>query len=1303
MTTTYVTLDTTETAGISGLRKQWNEPVVLMPVVVSPTTGVLSGGAAFYVPQNPTGPGSTYRGITAASNGRRISANWFADAPSRQPASPGALNPGALVFDAVHRSLLVRFPGCAQEIASKLAAGNRISKLELLLDYFDTELWPEGYIVPPALGSIGSKWRDTQPNWNAVAFALRKPWKADPTDGPTYNAYINGKGFWKEYGAANKDFDRFVPELGSAEVSSSQPVGAIDVTDTVNNTTYGATLQDRIIRLEACGFIVKKQEIYDVKFCLPGVGDEWTSATGGRGILLKRVRLKITYEDMQPPVTLVLPNFDLDFNTLKATLAATPDGSPTATLPTAGEIATLANDLRFQQPSWMTETWQWNNVSNLARLRGDNINPVVPPIVNIDPAVPLFPEANSVAGFEAWIDIQLGVPPRTSRFLGQGGAKGAPELISEYFRYQAALSKLPSVIDHWSLYWWSWLAPGRAYPTFSFNSPPPRGWARGINGTAEGPSGQQAQAYYTATKDWRGNFSIYRTYTRIQGTANYNFTAIAGACGGSKQSGSPALIESEVIKGIEENLVRKWCWQDGSFQEFIDHYYLGFSLKASKALQCISVGSSSSPYLAILNASVQAKMIEGVTTLWHPRLRRFTSPSDRTGIAYLVGIQEGASCVVHTLSPNGALTDVPSGGAAPPAELSVPRINSANVSKMPVFAGDVTPAEVAFLFADPVAPWAPTWVSNIIDNKPIPFWAVSTSRDYASFPTPPRWKCSYQGANYGLASVDIASKKETNPFMAQWRRSSVSSVNSMLELSTLIAKAAVNRTEMLYTEGGEPANAPESAIKQMNAKGQQGQYQFAVQYRNKAVFLASPVTRGAAAGSTPWSFLNIKPNENIKSIQCTISLISLSAPTWKIYVGNNPTPIAVFPPHQIPLSTPYDFKASVIFLEDGDTYLAIIPLPGTNLGRDADVEIFSAPPFSTAIPSTGEIRPTKMQGGGGSGGDCIMQEALRINLYNYKSSAALPRNNNSRRDEVNRAFSGFVLEMGDASDSSSFATFRTRILNGSLTVSQSTSSPFRVDIEFTSGGDTLRTQFLPLYNGEANPTLAFPAGSRTVALAGSAPTSLYNKTVLGRPLDIDTNLTQQGKSGELNKNGAIVRLETKATGYLQTEPQSGTSLALIASLPDTDFTSWFFSAPIPVPGHPTVVVTADGRLGLLQVVIQKPTAPGGPTKIWVTYGLSVAQKGSSLSQVASGLFFAGLSGPVPIVVLNGSPYTSPLDSITIPAQTVTTGGVSTSFPAQAGLTLPLPEGPGYNSTTFSSRYTSHRNNFPSFFPTVVIP
>jgi len=123
-----LTLDAPQTAGISGLRAMWDTPV-----------GLSSDGAVAEVDKGQFG--------------KAPSAFWSPTAKARQ-AEGGGLKPGAIAFDAVHRSLLVRFPGAGNKIAAELKRGKTIQKVELLLPFKSTELWPEGYNDPAGLSFL---------------------------------------------------------------------------------------------------------------------------------------------------------------------------------------------------------------------------------------------------------------------------------------------------------------------------------------------------------------------------------------------------------------------------------------------------------------------------------------------------------------------------------------------------------------------------------------------------------------------------------------------------------------------------------------------------------------------------------------------------------------------------------------------------------------------------------------------------------------------------------------------------------------------------------------------------------------------------------------------------------------------------------------------------------------------------------------------------------------------------------------------------------------------------------------------
>jgi hypothetical protein len=139
--------------------------------------------------------------------------------------------PGALVFDAVHRGLLVRFPGSAEAIAAKLKDGFTVQKLELVLPFEKTDRGtyngaPDSYADRMSFGGV-ENYAKTNPQWHALAWPLRRPWTADKDAGPTFNAYLNGAGYWAKYGAQDETLDRFPMQFGPTEVSYKATEGLV--------------------------------------------------------------------------------------------------------------------------------------------------------------------------------------------------------------------------------------------------------------------------------------------------------------------------------------------------------------------------------------------------------------------------------------------------------------------------------------------------------------------------------------------------------------------------------------------------------------------------------------------------------------------------------------------------------------------------------------------------------------------------------------------------------------------------------------------------------------------------------------------------------------------------------------------------------------------------------------------------------------------------------------------------------------------------------------------------------------------
>ncbi len=113
---------------------------------------------------------------------------------------------GELYFDAT-RPLLIRFPEMAEAVHKRLAAGEQVVRLELVLE------WERQEGAGPQRGRSGwgadEQYAADPGEWHVVGHALLKPWGVGgDVGGPTFNAHIGGVGFWARGGAAADGIDR---------------------------------------------------------------------------------------------------------------------------------------------------------------------------------------------------------------------------------------------------------------------------------------------------------------------------------------------------------------------------------------------------------------------------------------------------------------------------------------------------------------------------------------------------------------------------------------------------------------------------------------------------------------------------------------------------------------------------------------------------------------------------------------------------------------------------------------------------------------------------------------------------------------------------------------------------------------------------------------------------------------------------------------------------------------------------------------------------------------------------------------
>ena len=659
-----------------------------------------------------------------------------------------------------------------------------------------------------------------------------------------------------------------------------------------------------------------------------------------------------------------------------------------------------------------------------------------------------------------------------------------------YLLYQDGMPE--PLREHMRRYWEAWLMPGRPYTELQHNQ-----W--GIWTKPE-------NSYYAKTGDWRGNHSFYRdSYTRFVSTMNFNNNATQAALLGGSIINDPYAIDDGRF-GLEHILLRLWSWYDGTTQESIDHYYLGLTLYSQKAFADLGP----TPLDRMMGRNMLMKTMDELASCYHPATRRFIASSGRTGRAEVLGINEGVNCILNTVSKKGALHDVYN-----PDRLS-----------MPVAGHDLPPDLVAR--QQLIGPWMPLWMGNIVDDKPLPFEMTADFKQWGAFREHPLWKRSYLGHNYGLASLDIGTGNQTVPVMAQWRRDEKPADN-LQETGTLLMRYGLNTTEFydsLY-HGSTQSNANGSV-------GEQGGSTYTVQWKNKAIVFTSPKKNFK-------DYARVMPAK-ITSMQSSIALANYQLnPMWQLYIDGKPMG------NQLPVKAK---QSSRITIQDGVTYVGIIPIPATDLGRSEEILI------------TDGGKPVDLQGGGKAA------PTLVINSYNYYQPAKPFDMKTADWTAVDRAYGGFVIEMGDATEYASFADFQRYIAAAKLSLRWDSTAGV-LNAVYKSGKDTIEAGFRPEYDGGWDKNVPSEQCFPYRRANGQWP-------YLPEGIDRDSNYSIQGTAGTLTKNGASLQHQPGLMAYLLTEPVSGNYL-FSNPLPDPQFLD------MTAPGG--LHLTADGRLGLAQVLV----------------------------------------------------------------------------------------------------------------------
>ena len=1041
-----------------------------------------------------------------------------------------------LFFDAVHRFLLLRYPGCAEQIHAQVAAGSRIASAKLVLRY-EAHEWlrvtgyrHRGYALKDQPG----------PMWHAQVWSLRRPWIADTELGPTWNAAVNGLVYWRQGGARSRNLDRSETPLGEAGLWPDHPVGEIDVTPALTSTRHGATLGRRLRRLDDCGFLIRKAELSEFS------RGEKATVIGCNRLWVKPPELVVTLKRTAAAEELPALPSPADIRARAAALRTEgPEGLPPTRIP--ADLAELAAAHRAKPPGM--PGWMWQRVRELRELRTPSDEHYA--------TTRLFDQLESGRReeYDKAMELILSSPP--GWFMGHSHL----DFMIPLLEYD---DMLPGVVRY------------------------------------------HLHKFFEAR--WTPPYDEVALQTRV------GYHGGMGTFNHQNQFRHEALLAGELL-GMTDLAIhgrrnlsllnRQMIFADGTIQERGDSFYLGISLGSLGCTRKHSVDP-----LTRLKADLGAeKVIFECSATYHPGLRRRVSRvARRYRIEDLVLAQDVPRGILHTLSRKGVLIETDRLYMYPDPVLAAKLAAGEKLSRTEksLALGTRTinfhacqPDRVALL-----APWGAEWEANVIDRKPLPFLTVST--DYVrALLEDPVYNVTYLGPNYGLASINLDNGVEW-PMMAAWRRAE-RDVERLEDLGLLWIWTYTNGKLSSSYNHQEPRSVRRAPLHGM------------LQHNNKLIHLTRPVDRALAQPDL---------KDGIGSVSSRVLLYQ--------YGRGNPPRLFINgePVSEFPVSAG---AGDVIALDEGATYIGLIPVPSTVMGRETLVSISYAFPrleLSVALMSRPE--------GGWLSTDAAETEQMLSDIAG-----------------------GWVVELGDASQYGSFAAFQKHVQAAKLTTRWEADK--RVyHVSYSSAGDRLELGYgTHVSRPQLYPPISPPQVLAYERVNGRSPWP-------DRGIDLDCPLGQMGKGPVLEKGGAVLRTVAGQPAMLRIEPISGTYEGVN---PFIDPTPFELSTP------EGVVVRSDGPLGCGRITVRPKD-----NALWVDYHLpppegdlgvellqADARRGlhggspeyeAPLSaffrpgvdvrlarrQSARALLVAGLKER-PTVYLNGQPLTAPLASFTAARRT----------------------------------------------------
>jgi len=988
-----------------------------------------------------------------------------------------------MFFDAVHRFLLLRFPDSA------------------LLTWSKQE-WErvEGYACRQwSLVKAGKE----PAHWHARVHALRRPWTDDAELGPTWNAYVNGAGWWRLGGGRSGAWDRFPEPLGKMGLWKESPTAELDVTELLTSEAYGTTVGERLRALEACGFLVQKDEISNPEY------GSYALSTGCARLFVQDPRLVVTLQRAQEEVQIgkLPPRVDVAVLAQKLK-AAGGDGAPTTAVPEnlAEAAAQLVADRRSQMPDWM-----WERVREVMYLRHPS-------------------------GYAPWFQWM-------AHALDCGDRESYLKTVDDI------LSRPPG----WSM----------GHQRIEFSLPL----------YIYGPLLPEVVHYHlrldylaALPRPLQDPYKLWAIAS--MGTLNHMSNARPTNLLGAQVTGKTDIVEAAHY-GLSL-LNRQMIYSDGFSPEHGDSYYRGITLAPLQ-----SAARYAADPLIRLKASLMVEnlLFEDIST-YHPGLRKRVSRISRRagGLHQLLLAQDVPEAVLHTLSREGVLIHLDVPGDKP------------EVHGVQVFDLSNTPSSRVAL----TAPWGAEWEANAIDLKPLPFRTVAAAHMFGGWLEEPLHIMTYMGQNYAIGSEELPAYSMV-PAFAAWRRAA-RKVQKLEDFGIMLLQGRLNEQPVTVMD-----KTPFGIL----------------QHDNKLIWAVKTHERKFVVEGH--SNLPEGVKDGIKSFKAQVALVAYG-PEDERELHVNGRPVTEFP------ATAH--HGDVITIREGVSYIGLIPLPATDMGRREEVVIRSEHPF------------------------------LMLASYVMDRDEPVRGDDDATWAKLVDATAGWVVEFGDEAEHRSFAAFQEHMA-GAAASARWDGDERVLHVSYESGGDKLEMGFRTdwardkdLWHDQRSPSQVF-AYQR---VNGRWPWP-------DRSIELDNPLGQMGTVELLEKGGATLRTLEGQMAFLRVEPISGTYEGINPFIDPT---------PFELTTPEGVVIRSEGALGLARVTVRPrenmlwvdyalppPEGDPGIEKLqqerpqWFRPGVDVkAVRGQS----ARALLVTGANGP-PKVILNGKPLEGPVAKFSVNGKT----------------------------------------------------